>query len=79
MVQSISLVTALANGPVEVVFTKVDGSRRTMLATTNPALFNADASGVSNTNTSYLITVWDLMNDGWRSIRPHTVVSWTVQ
>ena len=78
MVHSISLTDALAKGPVEVVFTKVDGSKRTMLATTNPTLFNGN-NGYNNPNTAYLITVWDLMNDGWRSIRPQSVISWTVQ
>ena len=77
MVQAITLEHALATGAVEVVFTKLDGSRRTMLATRNPSLFNSN--GEVGDNDSYMVTVWDLMNDGWRSIRKHSVISWTVQ
>lgn len=61
--------TKLAQGPVEIEFVKVDGSIRVMLATTNTALFQYVATRGERYRNPWILTVWDLMNDGWRSIR----------
>lgn len=67
----------LAAGPVAIVFTKTDGSRRSMLATTNPAHFDYTPSSTSGTRRlNRNLVVWDLIASGWRSIRPGSIISW---
>lgn len=72
------LIYALKNGPVEIKFIKLDGSVRTMIATTNTDLFTYNHVGSPIQHDPNIVRVWDLMNDGWRSIRLNSVISWTV-
>lgn len=69
---------ALALGPVQVTFTKADGTRRDMRATTDERLFTYQPASDSSPRTepAGVIRVWDLDNNGWRSIREDRVVSY---
>lgn len=72
----------LLNGSVStVVFTKVDGSERSMRCTLIPEylpntvsqgqqLLNEDLTNTTNSNT---ISVWDLDSNAWRSFRVDSV------
>lgn len=66
----------LQRGIVKVVFTKKDGTDRTMLATLNEDLIPEDkrpkgtGKKVTNSNT---IAVYDVEADGWRSFNYDTV------
>lgn len=68
--------TRLKQGVVKVVFTKKDGTERTMLATLCEALIPDDklpkgtGTKVENGNT---FAVYDTENDGWRSFNYDTV------
>jgi len=68
---------ALALGPVQVTFTKADGTRRDMRATTDERLFTYQPAGGSpRTEPAGVIRVWDLDLGDWRSIREDRVVSY---
>lgn len=67
---------ALSAGPVEVEFIKSDGTLRRMLATTNGDHFTYQYQGGSRVHDHRVIAVWDLLNEGWRSIRLDRVLSW---
>jgi hypothetical protein len=66
----------LTRGVVKVVFTKKDGTDRTMLATLNEGLIPEDkkpkgtGKKVDNVNT---FSVYDTEADGWRSFNYDTV------
>lgn len=71
----------LQNGVVTVVFTKVDGTERTMKCTLLPEYMPATVaqgqqllvesqSKYENPNT---ISVWDVESQGWRSFRVDSV------
>ena len=73
------LQAALKNGiVVKVVFTKVDGSSRTLIGTTNPSLIpkvdhprntgRAESAGVQR--------IYDLEISEWRSIRLNSIKEW---
>jgi hypothetical protein len=68
----------LAAGPVAIVFTKLDGSRRSMLATTNPAHFDHTPlwTTLGPKRQAHNLVVWDIIASGWRSIRPSSIISW---
>ena len=70
-----TLRNALAQGTVNVTFTKADGSRREMRATTNQALFTYEPRGSEIPEPAGVIRVWDLDSNGWRSIREDRVIS----
>lgn len=81
MMSKYELKQLLENGVVTVVFTKVDGTERTMKCTLLPEYIpNTVASGqqlltevlprAENTST---ISVWDIDNGGWRSFRIESV------
>lgn len=67
----------LKNNVVEVVFTKKDGSERTMFATLIddflPSL--GEEIATSSEHDDNLITCWDLEHDAWRSFRVDSVKS----
>lgn len=78
MMNKHELKEVLQNGVVTVVFTKVDGTERTMKCTLLPEYMPATvAQGqqlltekVENPNT---ISVWDVESQGWRSFRIDSV------
>lgn len=67
------IIEALKKGITTVVFTKVDGSTRTMNCTLSSRYLpeNADVSGKSKNNSS--VAVWDTDKNAWRSFRVDSV------
>jgi hypothetical protein len=67
------IIETLKKGITTVVFTKVDGSTRTMNCTLNSRYLpeNADASGKAKTGAS--VAVWDTDKSAWRSFRVDSV------
>lgn len=59
---------------VEVIFTKKNGEKRTMLCTTHPD-YLPSTEGSASGGYEGIITVFDLENDGWRSFREDSVIS----
>jgi hypothetical protein len=74
--------TALHDGEVEVIFNKVDGTRRKMRCTLNGKLIPEDkypAGTGKNVNTDpHLFKVFDLDKNEWRSFRDERVVNYEV-
>lgn len=77
MMNKYELKEVLQNSVITVIFTKVDGSERTMNCTLIPEyipqtvgekqqLLTESLPKTENPNT---ITVWDIENNGWRSFR----------
>ena len=77
MIDKYELKEVLQNSVVTVIFTKVDGTERTMNCTLLPEyipqvvaekqqLLTESLPKVENHNT---IAVWDVENNGWRSFR----------
>ena len=68
------ILTALKKGITTVVFTKVDGSQRTMNCTLNsrylPEQKETDGKGKSGAS----ISVWDTDKNAWRSFRVDSVL-----
>ena len=71
MMQKFELVQKLENGVITVVFEKVNGEERTMQCTLlneylpeSPEIINKTRLEDDN-----LVSVWDIENHGWRSIR----------
>lgn len=62
------LVKLISSGPQKVVFVKKDGTLRTMHA----CFWDGE---VPEVKYDHLLTVFDLENDGFRSINLNTVVS----
>ena len=79
MMNKHELKEVLQNGVVTVVFTKVDGSERTMKCTLLPEYMPAVAQGQQLLNENSkpenpnVLSVWDLDNGGWRSFRVDSV------
>ena len=71
----ITLRNALEKGAVNVTFTKADGTRREMRATTNQNLFTYESKGTGVPEPQGVIRVWDLDKNEWRSIREDRVIS----
>lgn len=73
----------LVNGVVTVVFTKVDGTERTMKCTLLPEYMPASVAQGQQLLTEALpkaenpntISVWDIESQGWRSFRIDSVKS----
>ena len=70
-----TLRNALGKGIVNVTFTKADGSRREMRATTNEGLFTYESRGGDTAEPQGVIRVWDLDKNEWRSIREDRVIT----
>lgn len=67
----------LKNGVYTIVFEKVDGTIREMRATLDPQYLPqpqmlTEETGLSRQNDQ-VIAVWDLDNDGWRSMRVENI------
>ena len=75
----------------EVTFTKADGSERLMVCTLSNEEMNKSKTFVdmqekrdpnkapSKPLAEHLIRVWDLENDGWRTINFNTVITFEMQ
>jgi hypothetical protein len=63
------LIGELHNAPVTVVFTKIDGSERTMRCTLKPSLLPpvVSESTTPRKKPDHILAVYDLDNEGWRS------------
>jgi hypothetical protein len=71
---------ALATNKVKLTFTKLDGTDRDMLGTTDTKRFefvrvNSDKKKVPN---PAIIKVWDLEKNQWRSVRVESIKSWSI-
>lgn len=80
MMNNYELKQQLQNGIVTVVFTKADGTTRTMKCTLLPEyLPPAQPSGSAQLLTEEAerqsISVWDVENNGWRSFRFNSIRS----
>jgi len=75
-----SILSMLRQGEAEVVFTKVDGTERTMRCTLHeshlPERDPEAADKPRRIRPEGLIAVWDLEKQDWRSISIPTVISW---
>ena len=68
---------SLKTGRVTVVFTKADGSTRTMLCTLQENELPSAPSTESPRKVNLdIISVWDLEAAGWRSFRKDSVLGW---
>lgn len=70
-------IETLRNEICEVVFTKKDGSERNMCCTLHPDVLPVEDQEKEPVHSDVL-TVWDLEADGWRSIRPTSIISFNV-
>lgn len=71
---------ALGAGPVNVEFTKVDGSKRKMRATTKPALISYDfKNGNTVEESADVVRVWDMDLKEFRSIRDASVITYQIE
>lgn len=62
---------------VKVTFTKVDGTERTMLCTTNPSVIpQQESSDKPHAENPDVMRVWDLEKEGWRSFRLANVIGY---
>ena len=79
MIDKEILVEQLHAGKCTVVFTKKDGTTRTMNCTLNPTLANLPTELKEETkcppDNPNLVTVWDTDFNGWRSFRMDSVES----
>lgn len=72
----------LHEGFVEIVFDKVDGTRRVMLCTLNNQYIAEHTDPVSTEYTSKSrkenpnLVVFDTEKNSWRSIRPDSIISY---
>lgn len=75
-----SILSMLRQGEAEVVFTKVDGTERTMRCTLHeshlPERDPEAADKPRRIRPEGLIAVWDMEKQDWRSISIPTVISW---
>lgn len=68
----------LQNGLGTVVFTKADGSERTMKCTLKADLLpvvEIKQGAKSKVENPEILSVWDLENAGWRSFRIDSIIS----
>lgn len=63
---------------VKVVFTKADGTEREMFCTLLEAILPVREEGVVSKPRKGVVTVWDVDNNGWRSFKPESVISYEV-
>ena len=71
---------ALSNNIVEIDFIKVDGSNRKIKATRDVKrfTFTPKKTNVQKIQKNDILSVWDLENNGWRSIKIDNIVTWKV-
>lgn len=66
----------LANGLSKVVFTKLNGDVREMIATRDMKIIPEGVQPTGNVTTKHdsVVTVYDVENDGWRSFRLENLI-----
>ena len=70
------LLDLLHQGPVQVRFTKTDGTKRVMLCTLVESYLPArTGSGTAKPKPDTIVPVWSIIDQGWRSIRVESVES----
>lgn len=74
------LKSALRNNKIEIKFTKIDGTKRTMIATLDSTKFTYIGSGKKSLKpkNDEIISVWDLEKNDWRSIKKNSIISWKI-
>jgi hypothetical protein len=76
-----ALKTLVSENHLEVTFVKRDGTERTMLCTTDSSSIPEERRPIGESkvkeNTD-ILRVYDLENDGWRSFRVDSVMSFNV-
>ncbi len=65
----------LAEGPCKVVFTKKDGSLRTMICSREESAIEEAGEPGGNGSSPKVVTVVDLAINEWRCFKPETVIS----
>ena len=60
----------LRNHVCKAVFTKVDGSVRTMICTLHEDMITSVSAGASAPDPEDVVTVWDVEAEAWRRIKP---------
>jgi len=68
---------ALSESVVTVIFTKKDGTERTMICTTSPNLIPSESLATSDNPRKpnpAVQTVWDLQKEAWRSFRWDSII-----
>lgn len=73
-----TLEEALASRRVRIEFTKINGELRSMLCTKDLGSIPADRLPKSRDDrpNSTLLKVYDLENQGWRSMKVENILSW---
>jgi hypothetical protein len=67
---------ALRDGPITVNFTKVNGHKRTMIATLNEAFLPKKEVDKTTARDPNLLVVWDIEQQGWRTIKVDSIIEW---
>jgi len=73
-----ALISLLKNEIVEVKFNKVDGTERVMKCTLREdhvKPYEKVTEGREKKVNENIISVWDIENDGWRSFRVDSIIS----
>jgi hypothetical protein len=73
-----ALISLLKNEIVQVKFNKVDGTERVMICTLREdhvKPYEKVAEGREKKVNENIISVWDTENDGWRSFRFDSIIS----
>lgn len=60
-------------GPVDLTFTKKDGTIREMKATLKPGVVPEVNSDGTRKSSSNVVSVWDLEKNAWRSVRYESI------
>jgi len=76
------MIEKLVDGKCKVIFTKKDGTERTMICTLNGDVIPAEAKSDPSTKkdravNEQVLPVWDCESKGWRSFRVDSVVSFS--
>lgn len=76
-----ALKALVSTNHAEIIFTKKDGTDRTMICTTETSSIPEDKQPIGESkvkeNTD-ILRVYDLENEGWRSFRVDSVKSFTI-
>src|ERR1700761_6667689 len=63
-------------GVESITFTKVNGARRTMLATLQPSDIPETGQTSTRVKDPNLLVVWDTEHSGWRTIKVDSIRTW---
>lgn len=76
-----NLLSLLHEGATRVLFTKVDGTQRSMICTLNAKYLPAqevteESEETARKQNPKILSVWDIENEGWRSFRLDFVIDY---